>query len=40
MRFFKNSCKAGDGKFSLEVRGKPGMGGGGCWLYNYGMGNC
>ena len=30
MRFFKNSCKGGgDGKFLLEVRGKPGMGGGG-----------
>ena len=29
MRFFKNCCKGGgDGKFLLEVRGKPGMGGG------------
>ena len=39
MRFFKNCCKGGgDGKFLLEVRGKPGMGGG--WFYNGGMGNC
>ena len=29
----------GDGKFLIEVRGKPGMGGGG-WFYNGGMGNC
>ena len=27
MRFLKNGCNVGDGKFLLEMGGKPGMGG-------------
>ena len=39
MRFFKNGCNGGDGKFLLEMGGgKDGEGEGG-WFYNGGMGN-
>ena len=44
MKFFKNGCKKGDGKFLLEM-GLGGRGGGagsqewGSWFYNGGMEN-